>query len=240
MNSPADSSSSRPIRALTQLEARIVGVLVEKQHTVPDTYPLSLNALTSGCNQKTARSPVMNVTETEVLGAIESLKHLSLVFEGSSSRVPRFEHNLGRVLGIPSQAVALLTVILLRGAQTAAELRLNSARLHGFADVSSVEAFLSELAGREPPLVVKLPRSPGEREHRWMHLLCGDVDVSTASGIAQESGYESAYDGVSLAQFEALKSEHDRLSDEVVQLRALVERMAAELGISLGGSSTSS
>lgn len=246
MNSPADStnssdsSSSRPIRALTQLEARIVGVLVEKQHTVPDTYPLSLNALTSGCNQKTARSPVMNVTETEVLGAIESLKHLSLVFEGSSSRVPRFEHNLGRVLGIPSQAVALLTVILLRGAQTAAELRLNSARLHGFADVSSVEAFLSELAGREPPLVVKLPRSPGEREHRWMHLLCGDVDVSAASGSVQESGYESALDGVSLAQFDALKSDHDRLSDEVAQLRALVERMAAELGMSPDGSSAAS
>ena len=239
MNSPADSSSSRPVRALTQLEARIVGVLVEKQHTVPDTYPLSLNALTSGCNQKTARSPVMNVTEAEVLGAIESLKHLSLVFEGSSSRVPRFEHNLGRVLGIPSQAVALLTVILLRGAQTAAELRLNSARLHGFADVSSVEAFLSELAGREPPLVVKLPRSPGEREHRWMHLLCGDVDVSAASASGLESGYESGHDGVSLAQFEALKSDHDRLSDEVVQLRALVERMAAELGISPDGSSAS-
>ncbi|RQH01647.1 YceH family protein [Paraburkholderia dinghuensis] len=239
MNSPADSSSPRPIRALTQLEARIVGVLVEKQHTVPDTYPLSLNALTSGCNQKTARTPVMNATETEVLGAIESLKHLSLVFEGSSSRVPRFEHNLNRVLGIPSQAVALLTVILLRGAQTAAELRLNSARLHGFADVSSVEAFLSELAGREPPLVVKLPRSPGEREHRWMHLLCGEVDVSVAAGNAAERAYESAQDGVSLAQFDALKSEHDRLSDEVVRLRALVERMASELGISLDGSSTS-
>jgi len=239
MNSPADSSSPRPIRALTQLEARIVGVLIEKQHTVPDTYPLSLNALTSGCNQKTARAPVMNVTETEVLGAIESLKQLSLVFEGSSSRVPRFEHNLNRVLGIPSQAVALLTVILLRGAQTAAELRLNSARLHGFADVSSVEAFLSELAGREPPLVVKLPRSPGEREHRWMHLLCGEVDVSAATSGAEERDYESTHDSVSLSQFETLKFEQQRLSDEVAQLRALVERMAAELGISPDASSSS-
>lgn len=237
MNSPADSASPRPIRALTQLEARIVGVLIEKQHTVPDTYPLSLNALTSGCNQKTARAPVMNVTETEVLGAIESLKQLSLVFEGSSSRVPRFEHNLNRVLGIPSQAVALLTVILLRGPQTAAELRLNSARLHGFADVSSVEAFLSELAGREPPLVVKLPRAPGEREHRWMHLLCGEVDVSAATSSAEARDYEGSHDSVSLAQFETLKFEHQRLSDEVAQLRALVERMAAELGISPDASS---
>lgn len=171
MNSTSDVSSPRALRALTPLEARIVGVLIEKQHTVPDTYPLSLNALTLGCNQKTARTPVMNVTEAEVLAAIEELKHVSLVFEGSSSRVPRFEHNLNRVLGIPSQAAALLTVLLLRGPQTAAELRLNSARLHAFADVSSVEGFLDELAERDAPLVVKLARAPGERESRWMHLL---------------------------------------------------------------------
>ncbi|WP_296659764.1 YceH family protein [Paraburkholderia sp.] len=232
MNFPADSSSPRALRALTQLEARIVGVLVEKQQTVPDTYPLSLNSLTSGCNQKTARAPVMNVTETEVLGAIEDLKHLSLVFEGSSSRVPRFEHNLNRVLGIPSQAVALIAVLLLRGAQTAAELRLNSARLHGFADVSSVEAFLGELADREPPLVVKLPRAPGERENRWVHLLCGEVDIGALAGSVAMSEMESARDGVSFAQFDALKSDHERLADEVARLRALVERMAAELGIS--------
>lgn len=231
MNSPADSAAPRALRPLTQLEARIVGVLVEKQQTVPDTYPLSLNALTAGCNQKTARTPVMNVTETEVLGAIEDLKHLSLVFEGSSSRVPRFEHNLNRVLGIPSQAVALLTVILLRGAQTAAELRLNSARLHGFADVSSVEAFLTELADREPPLVVKLARAPGERENRWMHQLCGEVDAGAATGVSYAGGNGAAADAVPFADFEALRSEHERLAEEVATLRALVERMAGELGI---------
>ena len=104
MNSNPDSFPRRAIRSLTLLEARVLGVLLEKQHTVPDTYPLSLNALTSGCNQKTARAPVMNVTEAEVLTAIDGLKHLSLVLEGSSSRVPRFEHNMNRVLGIPSQA----------------------------------------------------------------------------------------------------------------------------------------
>jgi uncharacterized protein len=231
MNSSADSASPRALRALTQLEARIVGVLVEKQHTVPDTYPLSLNALTSGCNQKTARTPVMNVSESEVLNAIEDLKHLSLVFEGSSSRVPRFEHNLNRVLGIPGQAVALLTVILLRGAQTAAELRLNSARLHGFADVSSVEAFLDELAEREPPLVVKLPRAPGERENRWMHLLCGEVEISAGAAFSGDAPVGGS--GVSFAEFEALRGEHERLAEEVVRLRALVERLAAELGIGM-------
>jgi uncharacterized protein len=238
MNSPADASSPRTLRALTPLEARIVGVLVEKQHTVPDTYPLSLNALTLGCNQKTARTPVMNASEAEVLAAIEDLKLLSLVFEGSSSRVPRFEHNLNRVLGVPSQAVALLTVLLLRGAQTAAELRLNSSRLHGFADVSSVEGFLEELAEREPPLVVKLPRAPGERESRWMHLLCGEVNVASLGGAGSSGSYASAPrddtgETVSLADFEALRGEQQRLADEVARLQTLVARMASELGIAL-------
>ncbi|WP_322104343.1 YceH family protein [Paraburkholderia sp. J41] len=234
MNTPADASSPRTLRALTPLEARIVGVLAEKQHTVPDTYPLSLNALTLGCNQKTARTPVMNASEADVLAAIEELKLLSLVFEGSSSRVPRFEHNLNRVLNVPSQAAALLTVLLLRGAQTAAELRLNSARLHGFADVSSVESFLEELAEREPPLVVKLPRAPGERESRWMHLLCGETSVTAAAAAyAGDAAPRETGGGatISFADFEALRGEQQRLSDEVARLQALVERMAAELGI---------
>lgn len=226
MNTTPDTPSPRPLRELTQLEARILGVLVEKQHTVPDTYPLSLNALTAGCNQKTARSPVMNVTEAEVTTAIDGLKHLSIVMEGSSSRVPRFEHNMNRVLGVPSQAIALLTILLLRGPQTAAELRLNTARLHGFADISSVEAFLEELATREPPLVVKLPRAAGARENRWMHLMCGEVSVSDFAG--QDAG---GADSVPPSEFEALKAEQKRLADEVARLQALVERMAAELGI---------
>jgi uncharacterized protein len=125
MNSPSDSSTRPPIRSLTPIEGRVLGVLFEKQHTVPDTYPLSLNSLASGCNQKTARDPVMNVTEADILEAIDSLKRLSLVAEGSSSRVPRFEHNLNRVFGVPSQSAALLATLLLRGPQTAAELRLN-------------------------------------------------------------------------------------------------------------------
>jgi uncharacterized protein YceH (UPF0502 family) len=227
MNSNPDTFPRRAIRSLTLLEARVLGVLLEKQHTVPDTYPLSLNALTSGCNQKTTRAPVMNVTEAEVLTAIDGLKHLSLVLEGSSSRVPRFEHNMNRVLGIPNQAAALLTTLLLRGPQTAAELRLNTARLHGFADVSSVEAFLDELAADEPPRVVKLPRTPGERESRWMHLLCGEASLNEvpAGGVVEDS--------VSHAQFEALKAEQKHLAQELTRLQALVEHMAAELGISI-------
>jgi uncharacterized protein YceH (UPF0502 family) len=211
----------------------VLGVLVEKQHTVPDTYPLSLNSLTSGCNQKTARAPVMNVSEDEVLTTIDGLKRLSLVFEGSSSRVPRFEHNVNRVLGVPSQSVALLATLFLRGPQTAAELRANSARLHSFADISSVESFLDELAANDPPRVVKLSRTPGERESRWMHLLCGEVSLADIP-LRETPGGES----FSLSEFEALKSEQKRLTHEVAQLRAMVQQMASELGITLNQSSS--
>ena len=151
------------VRELTPLEARVLGVLVEKQATVPDSYPLSLNSLLSGCNQKTARDPVMNVGEAEVLEAIDGLKQLSLLFETSGSRVVRFEHNAARALGVPTQGAALLATLVLRGPQTAAELRLNCERLHHFADISSVDAFLDELAAKTPPRVVKLARAPGER-----------------------------------------------------------------------------
>lgn len=226
-----------PLRSLTPLEARVLGVLVEKQHTVPDTYPLSLNALVAGCNQKTARSPVIEATEAEVLTAVDSLKTLSLVFEGSGSRVVRFEHNLGRRLGLPAQSVALLTVLLLRGLQTAAELRLNSERLHKFADISSVEGFLDELATREPVRVVKLPRAPGEREARWAHLLCGEVALSPAApaglaGPAMAAATAGAWGAdVSAGELAALKAEQARLAAELEQLKALVQRLCGELGI---------
>ncbi|WP_454765857.1 YceH family protein [Cupriavidus campinensis] len=227
MNSTSESPARPPLRALTALEGRVLAVLLEKQYTVPDTYPLSLNALAAGCNQKTARSPVMSVTEDEILTAIDGLKSLSLVFEGSSSRVPRFEQNMAKVMGVPSQSAALLSTLLLRGPQTAAELRLNTARLHAFADISSVEAFLDELAERAPALVVKLPRAPGERESRWMHLLCGAVSLTdTASPHSA-----SAADGASPAELEALRIGHRELTDKVARLQALVEEMAAQLGI---------
>jgi uncharacterized protein YceH (UPF0502 family)/acyl-CoA thioesterase FadM len=173
------------MRVLSVVEARVLAVLVEKAATVPDTYPLSLNSLVAGCNQKTARQPVMELAEAEVLVALDELKRLHLVVEVSGSRVVRFEHNMGRVLGLPSQSVALLAVLMLRGPQTAAELRLNAERLHRFADISSVEGFLDELAGKELPRVVKLARSPGEREARWVQLLTGP---STGSGRAEEGG----------------------------------------------------
>jgi len=217
------------MRPLSLLEARVLGVLVEKSLTVPDSYPLSLNALTLGCNQKTARDPVLAASDAEVQGAVDALKGLSLAFESSGSRVSRYEHNLGRVLGLPSQSVALLATLMLRGPQTASELRTASERLHRFADISAVEGFLDELASRAEEkggaLAIKLPRAPGAREQRWAHLLCGAVDPSS---------FVAASDGeaiVPVSELAALKSRVATAEAEIERLRARVDRLYGELDI---------
>ena len=217
-------------RALTPLEARVLGVLIEKHATVPDTYPLSLNALVAGCNQKTARDPVLNATDAEVLAALDGLKSMSLAFEGSSSRVTRYEHNAVRGLNVPAPAVALLTVLMLRGPQTSAELRANVERLHKFNDMAAVEAVLKDLADRYPPRAVLLPRAPGAREPRWAHLLCGDVQMTAP----REYTGASDADAISVGELVALKGELARQATELAELRALVLRMADELGIQAG------
>jgi len=221
------------MRPLSLLEARVLGVLVEKAATVPDSYPLSLNALVLGCNQKTARDPVIAATEGEVQLALDGLRQLSLAFESSGSRVSRYEHNLGRALGLPSQSVALLAVLMLRGPQTASELRANSERLHRFADLSAVEAFLDELAARSTekggPLVVRLPRAAGSREARWAHLLSGMPEVATA--VRQAAGGASS---VPLGEVAALQAEQAALRTELEALRSLVERLYTELGVARG------
>src|SRR4029079_18608064 len=170
------------IPVLSLLETRVLGVLVEKERTVPDSYPLTLNALISGCNQKSSRDPVMNASESEVQAALDHLKSMTFVIESSGGRVARYSHNFERVLHVPRQASAILAVLMLRGPQTPGELRINTERLHPFADISSVEAFLTELAERPAGALVKeLPRQAGARENRWVHLLSGVPDV-------QESG----------------------------------------------------
>lgn len=199
---------------LTLLETRILGTLAEKQRTVPDTYPLSINALQAGCNQKTSRNPVMEASESAIVQALEHLEELELVRRISGGRVSRFEQCYAKALGVPGQAEALLTVLMLRGPQTAGELRLNCERLHRFADISSVEAFLGELAEREAgALVVELPRLPGSRENRWMHLLAGEPAVE-AVVPARESGGSEA-----LAELQARVA---ALEAEVAELRALL------------------
>jgi uncharacterized protein YceH (UPF0502 family) len=213
-------------RELTAVEARVLGVLVEKQATVPDTYPLSLNALTAGCNQKTARDPVMAINDAEVLQALEALRGDSLVIESSGSRVARYEHNLARAWALPGASVALLAVLMLRGAQTAAELRANCERLHRFADISAVEGFLDELQGKSPPWVRKLPRAPGAREARWVHLLCGEpaADVLAAPATPADAALVTA-----AGELAAIKAEQARLLAQMEELRATVARLGAAL-----------
>jgi uncharacterized protein len=203
-----------PLSALSLLETRVLGTLVEKQHTVPDSYPLTLNALVSGCNQKTSRSPVIEASDSEVQASIDSLKSRNLVIESSGGRVARYTHNFERVLQLPSQSVAILTSLMLRGPQTAGELRINCDRMHSFADISAVQGFLQELAARPAGgLVVELPRLPGARENRWAHLLSGAPKVEAPVAEASPPSGEMA----------ELRENVARLEAELAALKALVE-----------------
>ena len=203
----------------------MLGVLVEKQHTVPDSYPLTLNALVSGANQKTSRDPVIEAAESEVQGAIDHLKSLSLVMESSGGRVMRYAQNAGKALGLPPQSVALLATLFLRGPQTAGELRINSDRLHKFGDILSVEAFLHELA--EKPYVRELAKQPGARETRWVHLLSGEPVLPLAAAAAPAP----TTDAVSMGELAAIKSNVDQLQGDVATLKDTVARLCKELGI---------
>ncbi len=215
---------------LSFLETRVLGVLAEKQRTVPDSYPLTLNSLLSGCNQKSSRDPVIEAAEAEVLVALDSLRGLSLIIETSGGRASRYAHNIERVLRIPTQSTALLSMMMLRGPQTAGELRLNCERLHKFADISSVESFLVELAERAAGgLVMELPRQPGARENRWTHLLSGAPVIEKHAFAATATGGD-----VTVGEIAALKANVARLEAELSELRTRVGRLYAELGISAG------
>jgi uncharacterized protein len=214
---------------LTLTEARVLGTLMEKARTVPDSYPMSLNTLVAGCNQRSSRDPVTNLTEAEVQEALDGLKRRSLAFTSRGSRVDRWEHNFQRAMVVPEQSAVLLGLLMLRGPQTAGELRIHSERWYRFADISSVDAFLDEMQSRTEekggPLVVQLPRAPGSRESRWAHLLCGPVDVSNPVDAAPDAAVSS---GGLAARVTALEA-------EVAQLRAAFADLSEQLGLSQPG-----
>ena len=210
---------------LTVLQARVLGTLMEKARTVPDSYPLTLNAVLNGCNQKTSRDPVLTLSDMEAQDALDALKAMGAAREASGQRVARYEHNFQRAWGVPEQSAVLLGLLMLRGPQTAAELRTNTERWYRFADVSSVEGFLDELQERSlekgGPLVVKLPRAPGAREQRWAHLLCGTEHAT----LSAAQGALGSGEGSELAQ------RVGELEQEVAALRGLLQSLYAELGL---------
>src|ERR1041385_295867 len=174
---------------LTAIEIRTLGSLVEKQVTTPEYYPLSLNALTLACNQKNNRNPVTSYTEAQVEQAVETLreKNLAYVFYGSTSRVPKYKHVLPEVMHLSHPEVAVMCVLMLRGPQTPGELRGNASRLHEFTGLEEVEQTLNGLITRDEPLVVRLPRQPGQKEVRFAHLLAGDVDVESLASEVENA-----------------------------------------------------
>ena len=212
---------------LSPSEARVLATLMEKARTVPDTYPLTLNALITGCNQKTCRDPVMTLDEAQVLSALDALRDAGLVTETDGGRTRRYAHQFQKGIGVPEQSAVLLGLLILRGPQTAGELRQNAERWYRFADISSVEAFLDELQERSEekggPLVVQLARAPGARESRWMHLLCGPVDEAA---LAASSASAASAGGGS-----ALSERIEALEADVAALRQTVASLCESLGL---------
>ncbi len=224
------------MRTLTPTEARVLATLMEKARTVPDSYPLSLNTLVLGCNQKTSRDPVMELGEAQAQAALDSLKAVSLVFEASSSRVPRFEHNFQRGFGVSEPQAVLLGLLMLRGPQTPGELRTNSERWYRFADIASIEDTLDELKARGEDsgavTVVQLARAPGMREQRWAHRLCGDalaLPSQAASSGSEPRNLEA--EPISLGQAERLQQRIDTLESQVAQLQSQLAHVFKELGL---------
>jgi uncharacterized protein len=171
---------------LTDVEARILGSLVEKQLTTPEYYPLTLNSLITACNQKNNRDPVVSYDEATVSRALDDLRDRNLVyvFYGSTSRVPKYKHMLPSFFELEPAEVALVAVMMLRGPQTLGELRERSGRLHQFVNLGEVQEALDGLVRRDEPIVVKLPPQPGQKEARFAHLLSGEINVEELAAVA--------------------------------------------------------
>lgn len=215
---------------LNPVEARVIGCLIEKEVTTPDYYPLTLNSLTSACNQKSNREPVMALSEVDVQEAVDSLIGRRLVSDesGFNSRANKFQHRFCNTefgdLKLTKQEKGIVCCMLLRGAQTPGELRTRTNRLAEFSDVKEVEAILERLAAREEgALVVKLPREAGKRESRYMHLFSGEVDVEAMAATSVSSVQPAANSD----RVEALEQEVAMLKSEMAELRQLVEQLTA-------------
>src|SRR5512140_919533 len=183
-------------RTLAPIEIRVLGSLLEKQQATPEYYPLTLGALVAACNQKSNREPVLELSEADLLGALESMRELVLVWKVTGSRTDKWEENISAKLGLTAAAKAILTLRFLRGPQTPGELKSRSDRLHPFPSLGDVETTLSELSAGKDPLVAVLPRRPGQKEARWGHLLSGEIQAADVGAVAGATAEENLTDRV--------------------------------------------
>ncbi|QYJ80117.1 YceH family protein [Shewanella acanthi] len=220
---------------LTLHEARVIGCLLEKEVTTPEQYPLSLNSLTLACNQKTSRDPVLDLTESEVQDALDSLNKKRLISEqsGFGSRVVKYKHRFCNTefseLQLSSPAFAIICLLLLRGPQTPGELRTRSNRLHEFKDVLEVEACIKELLARDKPILKQLPREPGKRECRYVELFSEGAAQHLGSSEQASDSSTSHSHHVSEVETE-LASRVSELEREVAELKEKLEHLIASLG----------
>jgi uncharacterized protein YceH (UPF0502 family) len=209
---------------LNEVEARVLGALVEKEITTPDYYPLSLNALVNACNQKSNREPVMNLDDDAVRSALRVLHDNSLArsVSAADSRVTKFEHRLQEAFNFDRREAAVFCELLLRGPQTPGELRSRAERMHHFDELSEVQSAVQRLISREPPLVKVLARQPGTKESRYMHLLSGDAETATAPEIRENPGVRKTVEivgGDSAQKFSRLEAEVAELREAVADLK---------------------
>ncbi len=215
---------------LSPFEARVLGVLAEKEFLTPDVYPLSLNAAVNACNQLSNREPVMSISEDTVSACLKRLQdnHLAQTYYPAGSRVAKYQHLMRDVLSLDDAALSVLTLLLLRGPQTCGELRGRTTRMYPFASVDSVERTLTDLASAEKPLVVQLPRAPGTKEARWAHLLSGEQAIERheiATGMSGGSPTlveDDRHDRVAELEKEValLKHEVAQLAEELARFKA--------------------
>lgn len=218
---------------LTDVELRVLGVLIEKEVTTPDYYPMSLNALQAGCNQKSNRDPVMDCTEEVVMEAIDSLKEKRLAWQLSAAgaRVPKFEHNIRSFFSLDEAETAVLCILMLRGAQTAGEIRTRAERMYAFKSLDEVVQKLNDLAGAETPLVRELPRVAGHKENRWTQLFCEQsvpsVEINPQAGTSSQHT-SSEKKSVLEQRIDALEQQVGELNEELLSLKKSFDEFRAQ------------
>lgn len=219
-----DTTDETRTPLLTTAEARVLGCLIEKEATTPDAYPLTVNAAQVAANQKTARAPVMALNAGDVNHALRQLEQKGLAKQVFSSRAERYEHRADKALDLPKQQLTLVGLLLLRGPQTVHELLARSERLASFTDADDVRHHLDRLIQRQPALAQQIPRGPGQREDRYVHLLSGPVDLAAVTArIASSSGAGEPSSS-------ALEARVQALENEVAELRAILSALTARDG----------